>query len=487
MLNEQEQKKSGEELIEEGNKLFKQSKFQLSVKSYSQAIQKSNGTSVRALLNRSAAYLKLERFYLAYKDAQLAAQLDVYNEKAYFRMGKAAYQMRQYEKAKNHFETCVELNQSVKEAEIELKKSLQRIDESVTGIYDFESLVEQHMKRKNSNFDVADYKSNKIFITDIPNKSKGVLAIEAIKKGTLLVVSKAVKAAIYNEKSFEVNDFENFSKLITMMQSDPELAKQIYSLYAGPDYSRGEKFNELNVDVKHIESILKYNKFDIVNNIKLGEECDNESGLWLFPSYFNHSCAPNTSTRFLGDLLIMYANQDIKKNEEVTTSYLCGGVNYDKRQEKLFKKYHFQCDCKLCIYDKNEPDLPKRELLLNKIVSKFGNQSKQYTMAEINADINELRKICLNRPNASHFLGHPLIILGSLYESNHNFKNSAKAYEEAYFVSKEKDYMALLCLKKASEAYKKCSNETRSKWCFQTASEYYENNAALFKKLWDIY
>lgn len=80
-------------------------------------------------------------------------------------------------------------------------------------------------------------------------------------------------------------------------------------------------------------------------------------------------------------------------------------------------------------------------------------------MAEINADINELRKICLNRPNASHFLGHPLIILGSLYESNHNFKNSAKAYEEAYFVSKEKDYMALLCLKKASEAYKKCSND----------------------------
>jgi SET domain-containing protein len=36
-----------------------------------------------------------------------------------------------------------------------------------------------------------------------------------------------------------------------------------------------------------------------------------------------------------------YANQDIKKNEEVTTSYLCGGVNYDKRQEKLFEKISF--------------------------------------------------------------------------------------------------------------------------------------------------
>lgn len=33
-------------------------------------------------------------------------------------------------------------------------------------------------------------------------------------------------------------------------------------------------------------------------------------GLWLVPSYFNHSCVPNCQRVFFGDTMFLYANKD---------------------------------------------------------------------------------------------------------------------------------------------------------------------------------
>ena len=66
-------------------------------------------------------------------------------------MGKSAYMMRKYEMALESFETCMKLNPKNAEAEIELKKTQDRIHESKTGVYDFKALYEQFFKKENFN------------------------------------------------------------------------------------------------------------------------------------------------------------------------------------------------------------------------------------------------------------------------------------------------------------------------------------------------
>lgn len=199
-----ESDKSIDELIDQANALFQKGNYRSAFTVYSEAVDKSNNTSARAALNRAAVNLKLERNYLAFLDAQQAATLDKTNAKAYFRMGKAAYQMRHYAKAKQFYEKCLSINKKLSEADAELKRANQRLQEARTGVYDFKSMLEQYLKKEVYHFDVADYESSKLKVTDIPNKSKGVVAVEDIKKGTLLVVSKAV-SAYFKPKEAQTN------------------------------------------------------------------------------------------------------------------------------------------------------------------------------------------------------------------------------------------------------------------------------------------
>jgi len=45
-------------------------------------------------------------------------------------------------------------------------------------------------------------------------------------------------------------------------------------------------------------------------------------GLWLLPSFVNHSCCPNARRLHVGDYLIVHASRDLKAGEEITFAYL---------------------------------------------------------------------------------------------------------------------------------------------------------------------
>jgi len=126
ILSNNESDKSIEVLIQEDHTFFQCLKFHQALPLYSQAVHASSNTSVLALLNRSATYLELERYHLACKDAQLVVELDRRNEEVYFLMGKSFYLMRQFEKAREHFEICLKLNESNETAKIELEKPKKR-------------------------------------------------------------------------------------------------------------------------------------------------------------------------------------------------------------------------------------------------------------------------------------------------------------------------------------------------------------------------
>ncbi|CAO1625986.1 unnamed protein product [Parajaminaea phylloscopi] len=69
------------------------------------------------------------------------------------------------------------------------------------------------------------------------------------------------------------------------------------------------------------------------------------------PAILNHSCLPNVSSVFLGDVVITRALRDLQQGEEIGHEYVRGGVDYATRQSTL-SKHGFICACSLCDLDR---------------------------------------------------------------------------------------------------------------------------------------
>ena len=177
-------------------------------------------------------------FYEAFQDAQKSTQIEP-SEKAYFRMARASYEMRRFNDAVEYFHKCLELNQSNCRAKDELKRSEERLRESLTGEYDFKSLVEQ-VKAGKLRLDAADFVSSDIRITEVSGKGKGLVANKAIKRGTLLIACKAesifydseIKDVLFSmnlyTRQLELTScIQNISNLLLKVQHDPYLSKKV--------------------------------------------------------------------------------------------------------------------------------------------------------------------------------------------------------------------------------------------------------------------
>jgi tetratricopeptide (TPR) repeat protein len=174
-----------DELNKKGNRLFVEQNYHQAIRYYTKALNLAakkaldvkNSDLKKTLNNRAAAYLKLEKFNHAYLDTVRSSEIEsaaddsdlVYNEKAYFRMGKAAYSMRQFETALNAFEKCLGMNFKNKEANDGMQKTKQRLSETLTGKYDVKSVIEQAFVQKQPLLDVADYISPDIEVVNLNN------------------------------------------------------------------------------------------------------------------------------------------------------------------------------------------------------------------------------------------------------------------------------------------------------------------------------
>ena len=232
--------------ILKGNSYFSNGIYLAALSYYLSALNKNEDNS-RVYLNLSAVYLKLSHFNQAYNFASKVVELGETNsQKAFFRMGIAAYKMGQFEKSAKKFQQCLDINPSNNEAQVKLKLSEERIKESQTGEYDFEKLTE-NIKNQIMEMDVSDFKSNHIKVVYLKDNYKGVIATTPIKKGTLLVASKAIATSFHDKndskthldidnttkKSRDNEASKNSIKVIRKMQGNPTLAKEIYDLYAG--------------------------------------------------------------------------------------------------------------------------------------------------------------------------------------------------------------------------------------------------------------
>jgi hypothetical protein len=82
----------------------------------------------------------------------------------------------------------------------------------------------------------------------------------------------------------------------------------------------------------------------------------------------------NTQRAFFGDLMMLRALFDLKKGDEVTVNYLPPVKTYEKRQHGCTKIWGFQCECRLCELDRQEP--PELAKERQKLVKKYKDELK---------------------------------------------------------------------------------------------------------------
>uniref|UniRef100_A0A914CFG9 Tetratricopeptide repeat protein n=1 Tax=Acrobeloides nanus TaxID=290746 RepID=A0A914CFG9_9BILA len=185
----------------------------------------------------------------------VACVLLQFEQKTLYRLGKAAYGMRMWQQAIDHYETLLTESSRVPIAAEELTKSKTRLNESLTGQYDM----------------LTDY-TGPVEVTDIPGKGKGLVVTQDIKKGTLLFASKAYsmahekfmnypKSQGYNLFTDEVicnTQFGLITETVQKLKRDPGSAKELYALYAG-ELKRDEMLPNGVIDAGRIEQICSLN------------------------------------------------------------------------------------------------------------------------------------------------------------------------------------------------------------------------------------
>ncbi|KAH7731125.1 TPR domain protein [Aphelenchoides avenae] len=393
-------------------------------------------------LNRADVLTRMERFYDAYQAAETALANGAGREKALYILGKASYGKRFWHDAEKHFvQLAVEFPDKLCVSDY-LEQTRERILESECGQYDFRRMLMQTRHGGQKRLDVADF-LGPVEISDVHGKGKGLVASRTIKKGTLLIVSKAFSLACENEwedgRTFaqvtvgKANDVSkihliNSIGVIQGLQRNPHRAAELYALYAG-DLPRGTNIPEGIIDAGRIERICCYNSFTPVGP-RAGSvaEPSSAAGLWTIPSFVNHACIENAERVFFGDVMVVHAIQDLKKGEEIVWSYTDALDSFSLRTKHLYP-YGFSCDCRLCELDRADGDdvCNERAKLAKQAASPDWNPN-HYELSKLLEKLNRSYK---NHPGPHVHLFPALSSMAYLYRKEGNHEAALSCHEAA--------------------------------------------------------
>ncbi|CAI2178175.1 19189_t:CDS:1 [Funneliformis geosporum] len=207
----------------------------------------------------------------------------------------------------------------------------------------------------------------------------------------------------------------------------------------------------LLVNIMRIKRIINYNAFDpmdrwdFLKHILDKDTSSNQagSGLWILPSYFNHSCIDINVDRFcLGDLMLLRTCRLILKDQELNIAY-CHPVSSYEIRSKHLNKYDINCQCRLCKLDRSETQkirlrranileifeksfFPRAKSLLNGFKPDL---SLAKEMTEKVSELSELRK---KHPELDLQSFEPKILLALIHAQNGNFCQSLSGMQEMY-------------------------------------------------------
>eukprot|EP01080_Neovahlkampfia_damariscottae_P011846 gene11846-5176_t len=352
--------------------------------------------------NKSASFLQLEQYENSLKSAVESIALDPYFSKAHFRKGLAEFHLGMYENSIKSFNTSKLLTNTT--------SMIETIDKHITisetclqntrGIFDFISMRKQ--SKTSQNIDCGDYINDSLQIIEIEGKGVGIKTLKEINAGTILLVSKAIHIESKNKKNlgFNVDHQKNMFQSHEEMASFKHIMRKIafssnidfFKLSDGKDCSIKQRINDKNRSAQRVMKIVQNNSFgsssadEFLESSNKHKKIDQNvgTGVWMNPSFINHSCNFNWMYEVIGDVMVIRNVRSLKKDEEITITYIDVHQNIIERRKHLECK-NFICTCETC--EKEISDLSKQkafEILKQKIEKKTvefrqvvsGNHSK---------------------------------------------------------------------------------------------------------------
>lgn len=385
--------------------------------------------NLSANLQETEQLLKEEKFYQVYEKAKKALKYGRDKERYLLILGKAAYGMRKWEQSVQRFEQLCEASPDNVAAKEGLDAAKARLTESRTGNFDFVKLYEA-AKRGVEDIDVADY-VGPIKVVDIPGKGKGIVASQDVKKGTLLIVSKAF-AVVDNDYAADTALPRAILGKLT-----PETARDVSALYDGKDRSTAQPEPPGNPSLERLIAVCKFNAFTTEGFTDLPAHRDFEHkplrGLWILPSYFNHSCLRNAHRTYYGDVMTVFAIADAKNGDEITINYVDPMDSYTVRASRLKLGHGFVCDCRLCELDRTDPLYQKREELVQVglDLQAVAAEEPGLVIALLERQLSKIRATYTTRQELMMQLYSPLKSLGNLHQALGNYTPATKYFIEA--------------------------------------------------------
>lgn len=460
-----------------GNQSYSNKDFESAIKFYTWALDKS--LDAKILCNRAVAYLNLSHFSESSKDCKASIEINSKNEKAFFRLAKCFYQMRQFGQAFEALENCFSLNSENLDVSRELDRTKKRLDEAKTGDYLFNYLIDA-CRDKVLRHDIADFISDKIYLDkkECLYKSK-----TCVKRGTLLLCEKAAciwyKAENTGSKAYDPKH-QNYRQLIGRLEHDPFLLKEVYGI-VGKD-NNDQIVDSIFIDVAEIKSIIDKNSFqsrpmEFSSNFKPEpNQLESNSGFWTKCALIKHSCLPNTHKIYFNDVVLVYASQDINENELITSSYVNNTDTYEERSKNL-KEYGIdKCMCDLCCMDREDPQTKDRDCFVlenrDRIRKLVDQDSKDVNTGLIYFE--KIKKMYNNRACVQRLcLAPALLFCASLFRNKAKLDKSAKIYMDLFELCKDFNYdMAVFGLVEAINDYYLWFNMDNAKECFKKWKDY---------------
>ncbi len=362
-----------------GNAAFRTKEYRLAISFYSMGLLRNSG-DWKLYLNRAASYLQLSHFDLAKEDCESYLHYYPKDAKAMYRLARSLYGLGQIEEAYRKAKvtaTQAPISDQVNEL---LRSCRNRMEESVQGKYNWQSIVKETASSQYPRLDCADF-VGPIEIRSSLGRGRGLYLTADAKQGQLLVVSKA--AAITYRGEFArscpgqstYSDEIELSFLLPNLLSDyitgnPCRSSGIMDLFAGDQFRSltSKAYGQGVFNALQLHATVKYNSFEFdVTGYTYNEDPLMEglgiqdfsimrgeaAGLWRLPAYANHSCVPNAVWYHIGDLMVIRAAQDLARHTEITIAYTHPYQNYDIREAK-FREYGFSCECELCTLDRDD-------------------------------------------------------------------------------------------------------------------------------------
>ncbi|WWD17729.1 hypothetical protein CI109_102170 [Kwoniella shandongensis] len=403
---------SGDEMSQEGNYLIARRHYTSALAD--PTLAKDSIECFSVLLSLVDCNLQLRCYGAAYRNCVIAqALLDAKHpwssdvaehDKANLRLWKAeaAYELQLFKHANSLIDLCedtIVYRDTVKR----LRRSLvTRHEEASDGHYDLHAHRLAVLDDPTPRSDVADF-VGPIKVTYNPKRGRGIVTTEDVVVGDLIMVSKAIAEgypAAANGVSVHGFQFDNtfhiragaahlICQAIHRLVDDPSMSKAWSGLLSSGEQAGStiDRPSPVVTEEQRLKDIWHPARIDVnekifpaydvnafTGNIQSSapltdSDMDNTSKaaefpLFLFglPSLINHSCLPNVSQVFLGEVAYIRPVVDLPEGTELTISYVFIEKSYYERMEQL-DDWAIGCSCQLCVLDRKDDHFERQELM----------------------------------------------------------------------------------------------------------------------------